>query len=124
MATLKGGIKMSHRSYSKYSEQQKEEVTKQISAEEIIPEVSDDQTTTEIITENVSQEPELVIGIVDNTERLRVRKEDNVDSEILCILEKDSEVNIDLQNSTEFFYKIMTSAGVEGYCMKNFIRLK
>jgi hypothetical protein len=124
MATLKGGIKMSHRNYSKYSEQPKEEVTKQISAEEIIPEVSDDQTTTEIITENVSQEPELVIGIVDNTERLRVRKEDNVDSEILCILEKDSEVNIDLQNSTEFFYKIMTSAGVEGYCMRNFIKLK
>lgn len=115
---------MSHRNYSKYSEQPKEEVTKQISAEEITPEVSDDQTTTEIITENISQEPELVIGIVDNTERLRVRKEDNVDSEILCILEKDSEVNIDLQNSTEFFYKIMTSAGVEGYCMKNFIRLK
>ena len=64
------------------------------------------------------------IGFVDNCEHLRVRKESNVDSEELCIINKLSEVVIDLDNSTDYFYKVKTSEGVEGYCMKKVITVK
>lgn len=65
-----------------------------------------------------------IVGYVDNCECLRVRKESNVDSEELCIINKLSKVIIDLNNSTDYFYKVTTSDGVEGYCMKKFITIK
>lgn len=130
---------MSHnKNYSKFS-QKKESVN----LEEIFPE-------TEAVEDDVEQEPimdpvieaeaeqaqEIVeesqeveeavptVGFVDNCECLRVRKESNVDSEELCIINKLSEVVIDLDNSTDYFYKVTTSEGVEGYCMKKFITIK
>lgn len=130
---------MSHnKNYSKFS-QKKESVN----LEEIFPE-------TEAVEVNVEQEPimdpvieaeaeqaqEIVeesqeveeavptVGFVDNCECLRVREESNVDSEELCIINKLSEVVIDLDNSTDYFYKVTTSEGVEGYCMKKFITIK
>lgn len=130
---------MSHnKNYSKFS-QKKENVN----LEEIFPE-------TEVVEADVEQEPimdpvveaeaeqaqEIVeesqeveeavptVGFVDNCECLRVRKESNVDSEELCIINKLSEVVIDLDNSTDYFYKVTTSEGVEGYCMKKFITIK
>ena len=130
---------MSHnKNYSKFS-QKKENVN----LEEIFPE-------TEVVEADAEQEPimdpvieaeaeqaqEIVeesqeveeavptVGFVDNCECLRVRKESNVDSEELCIINKLSEVVIDLDNSTDYFYKVTTSEGVEGYCMKKFITIK
>jgi hypothetical protein len=123
---------MSHRNYSKYSEQPKEEVVKtSVEETEAIQEITEENielTSIDEVKEEVFIDhpikSEQIIGIVDNTERLRVRKEDNVDSEILCLLDKGSEVTIDSQYSAEFFYKIVTSAGIEGYCMKKFITIK
>lgn len=135
---------MSHRDYSKYSEQSKLKSTadiindtevdpvviaKPIAEVEEIQNSADVVTNNEIIDQPVSenvqeQVSEKVIGIVSNTPKLRVRKEPNVDSEILCLLDKDTEVNIDLENSAEFFYKIVTPAGLEGYCMKEYITIK
>lgn len=78
------------------------------------------------IVEELQEVEEAVptVGFVDNCECLRVRKESNVDSEELCIINKLSEVVIDLDNSTDYFYKVTTSEGVEGYCMKKFITIK
>lgn len=79
----------------------------------------------EIVEESQEVEEAVpTVGFVDNCERLRVRKESNVDSEELCIINKLSEVVIDLDNSTDYFYKVTTSEGVEGYCMKKFITIK
>ena len=79
----------------------------------------------EIVEESQNVEEAIpTVGFVDNCECLRVRKESNVDSEELCIINKLSEVVIDLDNSTDYFYKVTTSEGVEGYCMKKFITIK
>lgn len=130
---------MSHnKNYSKFS-QKKESVN----LEEIFPEteaveadVEQEPITDPVIEAEAEQAQEIVkesqeveeavptVGFVDNCERLRVRKESNVDSEELCIINKLSEVVIDLDNSTDYFYKVTTSEGVEGYCMKKFITIK
>ena len=130
---------MSHnKNYSKFS-QKKENVN----LEEIFPEIEavEADAEQELIMDSVveaeaeqvqeiveeSQEVEEAVptvGFVDNCECLRVRKESNVDSEELCIINKLSEVVIDLDNSTDYFYKVTTSEGVEGYCMKKFITIK
>lgn len=130
---------MSHnKNYSKFS-QKKENVN----LEEIFPETEVVEADTEqepimdpVIEAEAEQAQEIVeesqeveetvptVGFVDNCECLRVRKESNVDSEELCIINKLSEVVIDLDNSTDYFYKVTTSEGVEGYCMKKFITIK
>lgn len=127
-----------NKNYSKFS-QKKENVN----LEEIFPETEAVEADIEqelimdpIIEAETEQAQEIVeesqeveeavptVGFVDNCERLRVRKESNVDSEELCIINKLSEVVIDLDNSTDYFYKVTTSEGVEGYCMKKFITIK
>lgn len=130
---------MSHnKNYSKFS-QKKESVN----LEEIFPETEALEADAEqepiidpVVEAKAEQAQEIVeesqeveeavptVGFVDNCERLRVRKESNVDSEELCIINKLSEVVIDLDNSTDYFYKVTTSEGVEGYCMKKFITIK
>lgn len=135
---------MSHnKNYSKFS-QKKEHVN----LEEIFPEtetaeanaeqepIMDPVIEAEVIEAEAEQAQEIMkesqeveeavptVGFVDNCECLRVRKDSNVDSEELCIIKKLSEVVIDLDNSTDYFYKVKTSEGVEGYCMKNFITIK
>lgn len=130
---------MSHnKNYSKFS-QKKENVN----LEEIFPETeaveadaeqepimdpvveAEAEQTQEIVEESQEVEEAVpTVGFVDNCECLRVRKESNVDSEELCIINKLSEVVIDLDNSTDYFYKVTTSEGVEGYCMKKFITIK
>lgn len=130
---------MSHnKNYSKFS-QKKENVN----LEEIFPETEaveadaeqepiidpvvevEAEQAQEIVEESQNTEEAVpTVGFVDNCECLRVRKESNVDSEELCIINKLSEVVIDLDNSTDYFYKVTTSEGVEGYCMKKFITIK
>lgn len=127
-----------NKNYSKFS-QKKENVN----LEEIFPETEAVEADAEqepimdpVIEAEAEQAQEIVeesqeveeavptVGFVDNCECLRVRKESNVDSEELCIINKLSEVVIDLDNSTDYFYKVTTSEGVEGYCMKKFITIK
>ena len=127
-----------NKNYSKFS-QKKENVN----LEEIFPEIEAVEADAEqesimdpVVEEETEQAQEIVeesqkveeavqtVGFVDNCECLRVRKESNVDSEELCIISKLSEVVIDLDNSTDYFYKVKTSEGVEGYCMKKFITIK
>lgn len=130
---------MSHnKNYSKFS-QKKENAN----LEEIFPETEAVEADAEqepimdpVVKVEAEQAQEIVeesqeveeavptVGFVDNCECLRVRKESNVDSEELCIINKLSEVVIDLDNSTDYFYKVTTSEGVKGYCMKKFITIK
>lgn len=89
------------------------------------PVVEEAEQAQEIVEESQKVEEAVqTVGFVDNCECLCVRKESNVDSEELCIINKLSEVVIDLDNSTDYFYKVTTSEGVEGYCMKKFITIK
>lgn len=62
-------------------------------------------------------------GIVTNCSRLNIRKEPNVDSDIVCSVSNNTEVIIDEESSNDGFYKITTSAGIEGFCMKKYIEI-
>lgn len=53
--------------------------------------------------------------------RLRVREGASIESKELTILDKDAEVTIIDKNASDEFYKIVTAAGLEGYCMKKYI---
>lgn len=65
--------------------------------------------------------PKTVEGVVANCAKLNVREEPNTESEIVCVLDVTSEIEIDVEKSTNSWFKICTATGVEGYCMRNYI---
>jgi hypothetical protein len=64
------------------------------------------------------------IGFVTNCKKLNVREEPRIDSAIVCEVDYQTELMIDENESTEEFYKVFTTAGIEGFCMKNFITIQ
>lgn len=65
----------------------------------------------------------LVYGYV-TCGRLNIRTEPAYGAEVLCVVENDAELMISPDDSTEEWYAVTTSAGIEGYCIKKFICLE
>lgn len=85
-----------------------------------------EQDTIDPIVEETTNVIQSTTGVVSGCEMLNVRKENKKDAEVIFIINKDSEVQVDLSENKESdeFYKVVTPSGVEGYCMKKFITLK
>lgn len=80
----------------------------------------------EEVTETVEEqvvEPEVntARGKVIDCKKLRVRRLPNPKADVICLLDEGDSVMINLDKSTTTFYEITTSAGVEGYCMKQYV---
>ena len=86
------------------------------------------QTAIPEIESEVPAEPEVEekprkFGKVNGCTKLNIRKMPNRNAEVLAEIKAGSEVMIDEENSTYEFYKVCTESGIEGYCMKNFIKV-
>lgn len=103
---------MSKINYSKMK-RPTEVVTEPENNEEVADEVVVDQFT--------EPEVEVVRGKVIKCKQLRVRRLPNPKADVICTLDAEDKVVIDLDKSTFTFFKVTTSAGVEGYCMKQYI---
>ena len=94
---------MSKNDYTRYSNKREKEV---INEEPIL---------------EIDAKPEPKIGSVVDCKMLNVRKEPNIESEVLCKISWYTELMVYEEESTDEFYKICTASGIEGYCMKKFI---
>lgn len=119
---------MGNKNYSKYSEHSKPKGTFYEPSHEHTKDIVE-EVTDEPIVENVenventdeSVETQPIIGVVTGCEKLYVREKADKQSDHLCIIDVNSEVNI--ISETEDFYMVVTPSGVEGYCMKKFITI-
>ena len=93
---------------------------------EVEPEVEETEENEVEEESEVEEENVKMIGIVTGCAKLNVRKEPSKQSDVLCIIDKNTEVEIDTEEETTYedFYKIVTSTGVKGYCVKSFIEIK
>ena len=97
-----------------------EKVDEPIEGQIVIPEVEPEPVS----DPEPSVEPEnRKFGKVSNCKKLNIRKLPSRDAEIVSELIEGSEVMIDEKESTALFYKICTEHGIEGYCMKDFIKV-
>lgn len=78
---------------------------------------------TPVVEDAIEENKEFVNGTV-KCKRLNVRKEPSKDAEVLCIIEEQTELQIDLKESTDAFFKVQTASGIDGYCMKEYINIK
>ena len=76
-----------------------------------------------VIEESVIDEPEPIIGVVTDCLKLNVREFATKNADILGVINAATELVIIEEESTKDFYKICTSTGLEGYCMKKFISI-
>lgn len=90
---------------------------KPIEGQIVIPEVES------IVPEPVVEPENRKFGKVSNCKKLNIRKLPSRDAEIVSELVEGVEVMIDEKESTALFYKICTEHGIEGYCMKDFIKV-
>lgn len=130
---------MGYKSYSKHFKKKNNNMIETASIdqkEEAIQVTVDDKVVANLELEPIENNVELneadvldvdveqtVEGFVDGCARLNVRKRPDKDSEILCVIKKNDKVLVNLSASTtEEFYRICTTNGVVGYCMKKFIK--
>lgn len=94
-------------------------------AEETTEEVTEEVTELEVIVPSIENNVENneVIGKISGFEKLYVRKEASKDSEPVGIVTDKDDLSIDVARSTDDFYKVITSNGLEGYCVKEFVKI-
>lgn len=82
------------------------------------------QDVPELCTEaEAVDEPHTDFGIVTNCLYLNVRKRPDINADVAVVIDALAQVCVDLDASTEDFYKVRTSDGVEGFCMRKYIAL-
>lgn len=113
-----------HHNYTNYSKPQQPapvvEAPVETKEEEVVNTVIEE---TIVAPEPVVEEPAEVYGVVTNCAKLNVRKAPSADANIVTEIAVGTEVMVDDTESTEDFYKVVTEAGIEGYCMKKFITI-
>ena len=108
------------------AEESTEEVKETVEqVEETTEEVTDEVTEPEVIVPSIENNVENneVIGKISGFEKLYVRKEASKDSEPVGIVTDKDDISIDITHSTDDFYKVITSNGLEGYCVKEFVKI-
>lgn len=100
-----------HHNYSKYSEPTATEEVVEIQNGVTEEEVDKPETTIDVV----------LTGIVANCGKLNVRATARIDADILDTLVVGTEVEINLDESTDEFYKVKVSSGIDGYCVKKYI---
>ena len=102
-----------------------EKVDEPIEGQIVIPEVESESVFVAPVSDpEPSVEPEIQkFGQVSGCKKLNVRKLPSRDAEIVSELAEGIKVMIDEKESTALFYKICTEHGIEGYCMKDFIKV-
>lgn len=115
-----------YNNYSKFSKNEKDidEKVEEIK-KELKEKVEDVEEKVEEVKEKVVEAViEAKKGVVANCENLNVRSEPKADADVVAIVSCDSEVSVDMKDSTSDFYAVCTAAGIEGYCMKQFINIQ
>ena len=119
----------------KETEEITEEITNEVNetveqVEETINEV--EESTNEIEETKEVTKSDIIVPIIENNEvigkiiefeKLYVRKEASKYSEPVGIVTDKDYLSIDIIHSTDNFYKVITSNGLEGYCVKEFVKI-
>lgn len=85
-------------------------------SETVVPEVKMVTETVETVTL-----PKTVTGEVANCYKLNIRVAPVANARIEAIVDAGTKLTINVNESTDDWFKITTESGVNGYCMKKFV---
>ena len=107
-----------HRNFNNYNEYSKKHSIPP--TEHINEELEIDEKVVDL-DDAIKEEP--LIGVV-KCKKLNVRKNPNLESEILMTVTEGDNVELNIKASNREFYKVLTESKEEGFCMKKFISIK
>ena len=102
---------MSHQNYNKMYVKSETEVVVPPVIEETIPPVDNSIRTHKHK------------AIVVNCGKLNIRTNPSPRASVICAIDATTEVIVFPDDSTDAYYKICTASGIEGFCMKDYLRL-
>lgn len=111
---------MSH----KYSNYHKWNQVNRQAEENNEPAINETETTETTNETEVEETPVIIRGVVTNCVKLNVRKMPAANAGVVCVIDVSAEVTIDEENSTDEFYRVCTTSGIEGFCMKKYISIQ
>ena len=102
-----------------------EEITNEVNetVEQVEETINEVEESTNKIEETKKEVTEEVICKIIEFEKLYIRKEADKNSEPVGIVTNKDYLSIDIIHSTDDFYKVITSNGLEGYCVKEFVKI-
>lgn len=135
---------MSNKNYHKMYNTPKAEAVEEVADQEVETTATTELTeTTEAVTEPEVEiqmaiedvaEPEVIApveepeqpitAIVVNCAKLNVREEPSPRAEAVAVIDASNEVVVYDSESFGNYYKVCTASGIEGYCVKDYLKLK
>lgn len=117
-------VKKNYTKFSQHFNRNKEQNNTEIMDGQIaIDEIANGENPT-IVNEEVESANKTYTGIVTGCKKLNVRKEPSSHSEVVCIIDENTEVILESLVLHNGFYKVNTVHGAEGYCMEKYIKIK
>ena len=74
-------------------------------------------------TEEVEEKQIVVKGVVSNCSKLNVRRSPSIDSEVVCVIDKGSEVTISDFSNDGDWYNVTLPNGKTGYSMQKYVSI-
>lgn len=94
--------------------------TEEVNVEEMI-----NETVAPEVEEKVEEvTPKSSFGIVTGCSKLNVRVKPNIKATVASVIDANTEVIVNLDESTKDWYKVMVKGVNDGFCMKKFITIK
>jgi uncharacterized protein YgiM (DUF1202 family) len=70
------------------------------------------------------KQPDILSAIVVDCAKLNVREEPSPRANVVAIIDASNEVVVYDSESFGNYYKVCTASGIEGYCIKDYLKLK
>lgn len=64
-----------------------------------------------------------ISGKVAYCKSLNIKRKPISSSDIVCVLNTGSKLDVDIGRSTNEWFKVVTESGIEGYCMRSFVSI-
>ncbi len=96
------------------------DVTEEIEKE--IAEVNEPEDVEEV--EEIAEEADsTIVGYVSGCSKLNIREEGYPGANVVCVVPEKTTLLIEVAKSNDEWYKVYTEAGMEGFCMKQYVTL-
>ena len=120
---------MSKHNYSQYSKRNNNNSANEVIDHVASYTVNDDaiRSTADVVVDTVDEtvetatQPKTVKGTVIDCNKLNVRVEPKTNARIISVINVGSEVEIDKEKSPDGWFHVCTAAGIEGYCMRQYV---
>lgn len=98
------------------------EVEPEVEIQMSIEEVAEPEVLVPVEESEESNEP--ITAIVVDCAKLNVREEPSPKANVVAVIDASNEVVIYEDESFGNYYKVCTASGIEGYCVKDYLKLK